>query len=236
VKNLEDVCFVINARMGSSRLPGKMLKPFADTSLFELAINKVTESSFPTRQFFVSLRDEELKQIANQNNINIYHRSGQSVRKDNVVPFTLPEVFEWWEDLSKNYKYYILMNACCPLIEVSTINSFIEEFISSNASGLFSVVEHKRFFYRGDSSIINDFHGSEEAKITFNTKFVEPLYSAAPLRAGILKDIGSHKYMGTFESPADPPLWKVNAIEATDVDYEEEFLFAETLYKSRKKR
>ncbi len=116
------------------------------------------------------------------------------------------------------------MNACCPLIEVSTINSFIEEFISSNASGLFSVVEHKRFFYRGDSSIIDDFHGSEEAKITFNTKFVEPLYSAAPLRAGILKDIGNHKYMGTFESPADPPLWKVNAIEATDVDYEEEFL------------
>lgn len=236
MKNIDDVCFVINARMGSSRLAGKMLKPFADTSLFELAISKVRESSFPTHQFFVSLRDEELKQIANQNDINIYHRSKQSVRKDNVVPFTLPEVFEWWEDLSKNYKYYILMNACCPLIKVSTINDFVGEFMSNDSAGLFSVVEHKRFFYKGDSSIINDFYGSEEAKITFNTKFVEPLYSAAPLRAGTLKDIGNHKYMGSFESPGDPPLWKVDALEATDVDYEEEFLFAETLYKSLGKR
>ena len=81
MKNIDDVCFVINARMGSSRLAGKMLKPFADTSLFELAISKVRESSFPTHQFFVSLRDEELKQINSIIHIKTFDKESKVLKE-----------------------------------------------------------------------------------------------------------------------------------------------------------
>jgi CMP-N-acetylneuraminic acid synthetase len=231
-KKIEEICFVINARLGSSRLPGKMLKPFAGTSLFELAIDKIISSKFPQEQLYLSLFDKPLKDIASEKGINIYHRSAQSVRADNTPQsaFTLPEVFEWWEHLQDKYEYYFFVNACCPLLKVSTINSFVDEFLSSDSDGLFSVIEHRRFFYRKDSSIINDYTGTEEAKITFNTKFVEPLYSAAPLRAGRLSDIGKHIYMGTFTQNNDPPLWVVPHEEAADIDYLEEFVRAEKMY------
>jgi len=81
-KKIEDICFVINARLGSSRLPGKMLKPFAGTSLFELAIDKIISSKFPQEQLYLSLFDKPLKDIASEKGINIYHRSAQSVLAD----------------------------------------------------------------------------------------------------------------------------------------------------------
>jgi len=231
-KALDNICFVVNARLGSSRLPGKMLKPFAGTTLFELAVDKIIHSKFPEEHLYLSLYDDALKEIAHNKGIKVYHRSEESVRQDNTpeTAFTLPEVFEWWEELKNEYEYYLLLNACCPLLRVSTLNSFIDEFLSTPASGLFSVIEHRRFFYRQDSSIINDYTGTEEMKITFNTKFVEPIYSAAPLRAGRLADIGEHIYMGTFTKPNDPPLWVVPTEEATDIDYQSEFNRAEGLY------
>lgn len=231
-KTLDNICFVVNARLGSSRLPGKMLRPFAGTTLFELAVDKIIQSKFPEEHLRLSLYDDALKEIAHNKGISVYHRSEDSVRQDNctATAFTLPEVFEWWADLKEEYEYYFLLHACCPLLKVSTINSFVDEFLSSDSDGLFSVIEHRRFFYRKDSSIINDYTGSEEAKITFNTKFVEPIYSAAPLRAGRLSDIGQHIYMGSFTQNNDPPLWVIPHDEATDIDYLEEFVRAEKMY------
>ena len=42
------------------------------------------------------------------------------------------------------------MNACNPLVEINTINNFIETFSNNSQNGLFSVLEHKRFFYKKD--------------------------------------------------------------------------------------
>ena len=44
MKNIKDVCFIIPARTQSTRVPNKMLKPFVDSSLLEIAINKVLAS------------------------------------------------------------------------------------------------------------------------------------------------------------------------------------------------
>ena len=41
MKNLNNICFIIQARTQSTRVPNKMLKPFANSNLFEIAINKV---------------------------------------------------------------------------------------------------------------------------------------------------------------------------------------------------
>ena len=39
MKDLKDICFIIQARTNSSRLPGKMIKPFAESSLIEISID-----------------------------------------------------------------------------------------------------------------------------------------------------------------------------------------------------
>ena len=40
-KNIKDTLFVIQARTQSTRVPNKMLKPFAESSLFEIAVKKI---------------------------------------------------------------------------------------------------------------------------------------------------------------------------------------------------
>ena len=58
MKNINDVLFIIQARTQSTRVPNKMLKPFADSNLFEIAINKVLKSSvIPKNNFYLSRRN-----------------------------------------------------------------------------------------------------------------------------------------------------------------------------------
>ena len=45
MKNIQDTIFIIQARTQSTRVPNKMLRPFAHSSLFEIAIEKVLQST-----------------------------------------------------------------------------------------------------------------------------------------------------------------------------------------------
>ena len=231
MKNINDICFIIQSRVNSSRLPGKMINKFSTSNLTEIAIDKIKKSKFPIDNFYLSIRDKELIDIANKHKVKYYYRTESSIRNDDKISFTLPEVFEWWDKL--DYKYYILMNACNPLVTIGTIDRFIDEFLNSDSNGLFSVMEHKRFFYKADGTTFQEFNGSEEAKATFNTKFIEPIYSGGPLRAGTMSDVGKNIYMGDFNIPNSVPFFIYDSSEYMDIDYQWEFDVAEALYEKK---
>ena len=53
-----------------------MIRPFNDTNLFEIAIKKVLNSNLiPKDNFYVSICEPELIEIANKYDVNIYHNS-----------------------------------------------------------------------------------------------------------------------------------------------------------------
>ena len=52
MKDINDVCFIIQARTQSTRVPNKMLRPFAGSSLLEIAINKILQSSLIPKENF----------------------------------------------------------------------------------------------------------------------------------------------------------------------------------------
>jgi CMP-N-acetylneuraminic acid synthetase len=233
MKDVSRIALIIQARVNSSRLPGKMILPFADSNLVEISIEKVKKSNFPISNFYLSIRDQEIIDISKKHGVNYYYRSDNSVRNDDVVAFTLPEVLEWWDKL--DYDYYILMSACNPLLKISTLNSFVDSFVNSDYDSLMSVIEHRRFFFKPSGEIFQEYNGTEQQKRTFNTKFVEPIYSAGPLRAGKMSDIGKHIYMGDFNIPNSVPFFKYNSDEYIDIDYRWEFEAAQALYKEKKK-
>ena len=79
-KNIEDICVIVQARTNSKRLPNKMLKDFVGSNLFEIALKKILKSSIiPKENFYASIYDEDLKSVANKNNVNVFHRTEQSV-------------------------------------------------------------------------------------------------------------------------------------------------------------
>lgn len=225
-KNIKDILFIIQARTQSTRVPNKMLKPFADSNLFEIAVKKVLQSSvIPKENFYLSVMDDELIDIAKKYNVNYFLRSEESTQE----PITLPKVFEWHNKLP--FKYYVIINACNPILKIETIDSFIQSFITHDNRGQFGVLKKDTFIFNNEGQMLNNFYGSDEHLATLETKFVETFYEAAhSLYAGTMEDIKQGIYMGSFKTPNDPEFFIMDEIECFDIDWPWQFDLAEKLY------
>jgi len=226
MKNIKDTVFIIQARTQSTRVPNKMLKPFADSNLFEIAVKKILQSSIiPKENFYLSVMDDELIDIAKKYDLNYFIRSEESIHE----PVTLPKVFEWHDKLP--FKYYININACNPLLQLETIESFIKQFLDSNSRGQFGVFEKKTFLFSSKGNMLNEFYGDDKYLATLETKFVETCYEAAhSLYAGTIEDISKEIYMGSFKRTNDPEFFIMDEIECFDIDWPWQFEVAEKLY------
>jgi len=226
MKKIEDTGFIIQARTQSTRVPNKMLRPFADSCLFEIAVQKILNSQIiPKDNFYLSIMDEELIEIAKKYNVNYFVRSEESTQE----PVTLPKVFEWYNKLP--FKYYVNINACNPILKIETIDKFIEQFINSDCKGQFGVFEKKTFLFSNKGKMLNEFYGDDKYLATLETKFAETCYEAAhSLYAGTMKDIGEEIYMGSFKKENDPSFFIMEEAECFDIDWPWQLELAEKLY------
>jgi CMP-N-acetylneuraminic acid synthetase len=226
MKNINNICFIIQARTQSTRVPNKMLRPFAGSSLLEIAINKILQSSIiPKENFYLSVMDQELIDIAKKYNVNYFVRSEESTQE----PATLPKILEWHNKLP--FKHYILINACNPLLKTETIDKFIHSFLTHDTNGQFGVFKKDTFVFNNEHEMINGFFGEDKYLATLETKFVETFYEAAhSLYAGTMEDIGRGIYMGTFKEKHNPEFYLMDEIECFDIDWPWQFELAEIIY------
>ena len=229
MKNVNDVLFVVQARLGSQRIPQKMLKPFADTTLMDICIKKILNSDIiPKENFYVSAYEEELKKVCEKHGVNVFHRSEKSAMSEGT-PMT--EIYEWWDKLP--YTHCILINACAPFFKLSTIDNFTQKYLDSEADGMFAVMEKKNYFWNENYDLITPWPEGYEV---MNTKYVSPTYEAAHcLYASKMDSIGKNIWMGDFQKPGDIELFPVDEEECLDIDYPWQFEMCETLYKSGKR-
>lgn len=227
MKNINDIVFVIQARTQSTRVPNKMLRPFLHSNLFEIAIEKVLSSNvIPKENFYLSIMDQELIDIANKWNVNYFVRSEESTQE----PVTLQKALEWYDKLP--FKHFVIINACNPLLKVETIDGFVKSFMETESNGMFGVFEKKTFLFNSDGEMINRFFGEDKYLATLETKFVETCYEAAhSLYAGSTEDISNGIYMGSFKKKNDPSFFVMDEIECFDIDWPWQFDVAQSLYK-----
>jgi CMP-N-acetylneuraminic acid synthetase len=222
MKNINDICIVVQARMGSQRVPGKMLRSFADTTLTDLLFEKLSKSKvIPKSNIYFSAYESELKEVGKKHGINIFDRSKESAFAETDMQL----IYEWHNKLP--HKYVILVSACNPLLKIETIDAFIEKFIQSEKPGAFAVFEKKTYYWNKEGNPITDWKGAS----IMNTKLVEPIYEAAHcLYASELGIIEKGFWMDT-NSPPRPELFIMEELEAFDIDYEWQFKLGEQLYK-----
>lgn len=224
MKNKNDICLVVQARMGSQRVPGKMLKPFGGTTLMDICLEKLSKSKvIPNENIFISVWEEELKAAANRHNLNVFNRSEESAFSEGTPMTTM---YEWWNKL--DFKYCVLINACAPFLKLSTIEKFFESYEKSQSDGMFGVMEKKNYFWDNDSKLITEW---PEGQAVMNTKFVGNTFEAAHcLYAGKMSDIGNGIWMGDFSVPGDIELYTMEERETLDIDYQWQFDMCELLY------
>tara|TARA_R110001632_G_scaffold2141_2_gene9458 strand:- start:460 stop:1137 length:678 start_codon:yes stop_codon:yes gene_type:complete len=223
MKNIKDITVIVQARTNSQRIPNKMLRPFADTNLFELALSKLLKSkTIPQQNIIASVYEDELKQIANDLNVNIYNRSYESANNDN----SLQKIYEWHDKLP--FKYVIKVNGCSPLLKIETIDKFIQQFIEQEEENLFGVIETKDYYWDKEGKLTTPW---PKDQTLMNTKAVEITYKAAHVlyasRMDIIKD---DMFMGDFQKEGGIKLYPMDELECFDIDYEWQFKVGEKLY------
>lgn len=225
MKNINDIAFVVQARMNSQRVPGKMLRPFAGTTLFGLVLDKLLQSKIiPSENIIASVYEKELFEEANtKRNIRTFNRSYNSANAEN----TIQEIYEWHDKLP--HKYVVLISGCNPLLKVETIDAFVKQFIEQDEESLFAVMEKKQYYWNKEGKLIVPW---PEGLNIMNTKAVEPTYEAAHVlyasRMDIVKD---GFWMGDFQKDGDIKLFPMAELEAFDIDYEWQFTTGELLFK-----
>ena len=150
VDKINDIAFIVQARMNSQRVPGKMMKPFAGTNLFGLVLDKLLSSEIiPSDQIYASVYEDELFEEANtKRNIRTFKRSYDSANNDNDIK----KIYEWHDKLP--YKYCILISGCNPLLSVSTIDAFVRQFVEQEEENLFAVFEKKTYYWNKEGALI----------------------------------------------------------------------------------
>lgn len=222
MKNINDICIIVQARLGSQRVPGKMLRQFADTTLIDILFNKLTRSTIiPKSNIYFSVYENELKEVARKHEINIFNRSKESAFAETDMKL----IYEWHDKLP--FKYIVLISACNPLLTIETIDGFLKSFIESDKEGAFAVFEKKTYYWNKQGKPITDWQGVS----IMNTKNVDPIYEAAHCLYASRLDIIDQGYWMDINYPPQPELYIMQELEAFDIDYEWQFLLGEHLYK-----
>lgn len=224
MKNIQDVCVVVQARLSSERVPGKMLREFSGSTLVDILFNKLKQSTtIPISNIYFSAYEDELKEVGRAHGINVFERSKQSASSEGEK---LSEIYEWHDKLP--YKYVILISACNPLLKIETIDNFFKSYLNSKNEGAFAVFEKKTYYWDKKGKAITDWGNST----IMNTKYVEPIYEAAHCLYASKLDIIKDGYWMDTSLPPSPELFIMEELEAFDIDYEWQFNIGEQLYEN----
>ena len=225
MKKIEDILFIVQGRVNSKRVSQKMIRDFCGTTLFDIAIDKVLDSKIiPKENFYVSIYDTELKDIAKQKGVNIYNRSYESANNDN----SLQTIYEWHDKLP--FKYVVKINGCSPLLKTKTIDNFVKQFLEQEEENLFGVIQMNDYFFNKDNELVTPW---PENQTIMNTKAVESTYKAAHcLYASKMDIISENRFMGNFED-GEIKLYILDELECFDIDYEWEFKVGELLWSNQ---
>jgi len=217
IKDINDILFVIQARTNSERVPNKMMRPFADTCLFEIALQKVLDSDIPNENFIASVYEQSLADATEKYGLKTYRRSLSS----NLEERDIRVMYEWYDKFPQ-YKYAIKINPCNLFLKTETINSFIKQYLNSESEGLFAVTSKQQYYWDEDGTLQTSW---PEGYNIMNTKRVGTTLEAAHcLYAGKMDLIGKGMWMGKPPyTKNNPELYIINEFEACDIDYEWQF-------------
>jgi len=214
---MEKIGVVIQARTGSQRCRNKLLRPFAGTSLLEIALEKFSKPS-DKFTFYFAAHERELLELGRRYTDNIVERGRESAEADDIR--TVMNYFEGFEEETVAF-----LNPCHPFFRMETLERAIDHFRESEAVSMTSVVKSHTWYYHLDGRPINFLDPT-----VINTKATERLLAVAhAFHIFPRKRFLEHGYMWRH-APRDPVFFEIPEREAIDVDTELDFEIAEALY------
>ena len=210
-----------NARLGSTRVKNKMIKPFGKTTLVEIALKRINQLKNFDEIYFAVYEDELIdiaKKIINPN--SIIRRSKESADAD----YPITKVLDYLKNIEFDYCMWI--NSCHALLKAETIDKAINFFKENSFKSMTSVKKRTSWFYDEEMKPLNNTNPTQ-----LRTEKSPPVYEVAHAFHVFNKKylFQTNSYWSNIKN--DPYLYVVSDLEALDVDNEADFIISEAVYK-----
>lgn len=219
------IAITIPVRKNSERVPNKMLRPFAGSSLFEVYLDKLENLK---ELVYIVAYEQEFKDIAEKRGFKVQHRNEESANGE-----VSHIIHNYLDDMNEDF--IVMCTACCPLMKPETIEAAVNivkrnhDMMSFN--GFISVKTCRNVIWDAYQKVVND-----DVR-TFNTKRRKSLFietsSIFVFRRKRFVELGCY---WDFSGPKDPDLFIMDGREGLDVDTMDDFELAEILYERDKKK
>ena len=223
---VDKVCLITSARLNSQRLPNKMLKPFDDSTLFDICLAKMSNIHYIDK-YAIVYEPELIEAASKYPEINTFIRSKESAEADGPVSL----IWDWALDpVFMEYTHFIYINSCLPCLSQKSIIRFINSFSASVFDNMFAVKKIKDYIWNDCGELIYP----DYPVTMMNTKdpnLKEIFIAAHCLYGGTLEGVRNNLQLGNFTKD-NPALYTIDSkFELLDVDDEEDFRIAEGVYK-----
>lgn len=221
---MKSISVVINARLQSTRVPKKLVRPFAGTSLLEIALDKVNRMDFFQHRY-LAVAEDELKAYAEKfENIDVLDRDPAAVRKGvNPIEVTFAHYLKVPSD------YVFVFNPCLPFLRIGTIKKAVDYFQSSDYPTYTSAIPTGDWIFDDEGNALTN---TDPRNATTNKGRI--FYKAAHAFHIINKRyFADNGYLWPFTKD-HPHLVVIPEEDTIDIDNEIEFEFARYKYENTK--
>ena len=214
-----DVCIkaLVAVRSGSVRVKNKNLRPFAGSSLLELKLDQLKRIK-ELDGIIVNSNDETMLEIAKK-------KGCETVLRDSYYASNHVSMSEVYRNMAENCDCDVIayMNCTNPLLKDSTIETAIEKYMEMEGyDSLNSAHLIKEFLFLNNMPVNYDLLHQPRSQDL-------PDYYALNFAINIIKRddmIANMNVVGKC-----PWIYGIDEVEATDIDNEIDFEFAEFMYK-----
>ena len=142
-----DIALLLDASVDADDGRGGLLKPFGDSSLLEIALEKLSGLDAPCRRYLCTDR-REFREVAQRfGNLKILRRNTRS-----GPPESLAGRFSYLANLPE--RHFLLVNPHWPLIDAECWWDAVEHFLAMQAGGLVSASRLEGRFHDDEMPIL----------------------------------------------------------------------------------
>ncbi|MEN2283886.1 acylneuraminate cytidylyltransferase family protein [Algoriphagus sp. SE2] len=222
--NIPKITALVPMKGHSERVPNKNIRDLAGRPSFHWIMDSLSASPYIS-EILVNTDSKEIAESAASNFDKVRILERPDFLLGDMV--SIQPLIEY--DISKgNTDFYLQTHSTNPLVKTETINKAIEVFFNQNEhDALFSVTPVKTRFYWKNGKGIN-----HDPNVLIRTQDLEPIFEENSCLYIFSKETNKKckNRLGT-----NPLMFEMEELEATDIDYWEDFLWAEFLLKLREK-
>jgi CMP-N-acetylneuraminic acid synthetase len=217
------VALIIHARKDSTRCRNKHLRPLGDTTLIDIAIDKVNQLK-NLNEIYIAAYDQELKDKA-KGKVKVLEREYDSVAPGNAHHSIM---YRHINDVKSDY--IINYNPCQPFLDIDKIQSVIDWFISSPIESAITVKNTRNFYWNKDATPAN-FKPNDRLSTTAGPSLWEATHSLVMYKKEYML-LNWELFPNLYYEPY-PYLIDWPEEELIDVDTELDFKLADLYYKDK---